>query len=858
MRKIITFSLLWLTVCSFGQYKDNFSDGEFASNPSWIGTADKFVVAPSLQLQLKAPAASSSAYLATSSGAIYNASWQFYLKAGLLLTSGNYVDFYLVADNSDLSKDLNGYYVMVGNTNKEVALYRQSGKIKTRLVAGVSKRLPASGSVTEITVRVTRDAAGNWALYSKLSSESDFVLEGTVYDAAFDKSNFSGIYCKYSTKNSQKFVFDDFAVTGSAVLDTVPPSIVSYNLAGDRKLKVVFSEPVSLSGAMVTVPATLGSYTQNLSGDTLTFLFDKPAPRYQTFVITLDKVADVAGNFLPKSELSFGLFPTTFGDLIFNEIMCDSSPKVGLPETEYIELYNRKDFPVDLSGWKLYYGDKPYKISGGKIPANGYLLLCAFGSASTLSSYGTTATMSSFPSLSSTGQLLYLTNEKDSLISFVNYSNSWYRNDFKASGGWSLECVDSENLSSASSNWVASSDVSGGTPGRKNSSVAIVKDNLDPHVAAVSYVLPDTLLVVFNKSMSLSDLSVLSHYVLGSGLEMKSAKADYPQGKWVKLALSPAPQKGSLYQLQFNHLRDVNQNLLSEKIMFGVPDSCEYNDLVINEVLSHPKNGGATFVELYNRSQKVIELKNLWLNRIKPGGVLDVGSPLAPQGRQVLPGEYLILTDSQKGVSDFYDCKTEGKWNEMSNFVSLPNTSGNVMLVSRVGAVIDSVSYDEKRHDATIKDPSGVSFERVNPDWASDNADNWHSCASDAGYATPGYANSQFRQMSDSATSVKYFWLDNESFTPDNDGVEDVLLLRYKMPDNGYSATVTIYDAMGRRVRQIANNALLGGEGVLIWNGLTDAGKLANAGVYVVYVDAVLPLKGKREKTKIACVVAVK
>lgn len=858
MRKIITFSLLWLTVYSFGQYKDDFSDGEFVSNPSWIGTADKFVVSSSQQLQLKAPAASSSAYLATSSGVIYNASWQFYLKAGLLLTSGNYVNFYLVANQSDLSKALNGYYVMVGNTNKEVALYRQSGTTKTKLVAGGSKRLPTSGSVTEITVRVTRDAAGNWALYSKLPSESGFVLEGEVHDATFDKSSFSGIYCKYSSKNSQKFVFDDFAVTGSAVLDTVPPSIVSYQLLGDRKLKVVFSEPVSLSGAKVTVPASLGSYAQSLSGDTLTLLFDKPVPRYQTFVVTLDKIVDVAGNFLPKSELSFGLFPTTFGDLVFNEIMCDPSPKVGLPEAEYIELYNRKDFPIELSGWKLYYGDKPYKISGGKIPGNGYLLLCASASVPAMSSYGATATMSSFPSLSSTGQLLYLTNEKDSLISFVNYSNSWYKNDFKASGGWSLECMDSENVSGTSFNWTASSDVSGGTPGRKNSSVAIVKDNLDPHVVAVSYIVPDTLLVVFNKSMLLSDLSVLSHYVLRSGLEVKSFKIDYPLGKWVRLALSPAAKTGSLYQLQLSHLRDVNQNFLDEKIMFGVPDSCEYNDLVINEVLSHPKSGGATFVELYNRSQKVIELKNLWLNRIKSGGGLDVGSPIAPQGRQILPGDYLILTDSQKGVNDFYDCKTESKWNEMSNFVSLPNASGNVMLVNRVGAVIDSVSYDEKRHDVTIKDPAGVSFERVNPDWASNNADNWHSCASDAGYATPGYENSQFRQMSDSATAAKYFWLDNESFTPDNDGVEDMLLLRYKMPDNGYSATVTIYDAMGRRVRQMANNALLGGEGVLVWNGLTDAGKLANAGIYVVYVDAVLPLKGKREKAKIACVVAVK
>jgi len=857
MRKIITFLMLWLTVYSFGQYSDHFADGDFTSNPVWSGTADKFVVNGSKQLQLSAPAVTSAAYLSTPSKAIDSATWQFYMKADLLLTSGNYVNFYLVSNSADLSGSLNGYYVMVGNTNKEVALYRQSGTTKTRLVAGISKRLPVSGSVTELNVKVTRDASGTWSLYSRLPSESDFELEGMVTDTTFNKSAYSGILCNYSSSNSSNYFFDDFVVTGSAFIDTVSPAVLSYGLSGDRKFVVTFSEPIDLSGASILVPAALGSYTCNVSGNTLELLFATPIPRCQTFVVTLDGIADREGNCMSRTDLSFSFYPAAFGDLIFSEIMCDPYPSVGLPEVEYVELYNRRTFPVDLSGWTFHYGSKSYVISEGKIAPKGYLLFCDQEASATLSRFGATAKMNSFPALSSTGQLLYLTNEKDSLIAFVNYNSDRYQDKNKASGGWSLECIDSDNLSDLDQNWMASSDPAGGTPGRKNSSEAIIDDGLVPQISAASLIALDTLLLQFNKPMLLTDLADVSHYRVAGLSAVKMVSLDFPQGRWVKLLLSGL-ESGVVYNMVVSELRDVNGDWLNGMIPFGVPDSCKCNDIVINEILAHPKEDGAAFVELYNRSQKIIELSSLSLNRRTPSGGLDDACPISSVGGQLFPGEYLVLTPSQKGVCDFYTCKGNGKWIEMSNFVSLSDASGNVLLMNRTGVVIDSVGYDERRHEFTIQEPAGVSFERVNPDWASDDPDNWHSSSSDAGYATPGYKNSQFREVVDGKASPTCFWTNAQSFTPDNDGVDDVFPIRYKMPENGYSATVIVFDAVGRRVRQIVNNAVLGAEGVLEWNGASDSGKTAEVGVYVIYIDAVQPLKGKRHRAKIACVIAMK
>ncbi len=38
--------------------------------------------------------------------------------------------------------------------------------------------------------------------------------------------------------------------------------------------------------------------------------------------------------------------------------MADPSPVVGLPEVEFLEIYNRTEYPIDLSNWILKMGDE--------------------------------------------------------------------------------------------------------------------------------------------------------------------------------------------------------------------------------------------------------------------------------------------------------------------------------------------------------------------------------------------------------------------------------------------------------------------------------------------------------------------
>jgi hypothetical protein len=179
-----------------------------------------------------------------------------------------------------------------------------------------------------------------------------------------------------------------------------------------------------------------------------------------------------------------------------------------------------------------------------------------------------------------------------------------------------------------------------------------------------------------------------------------------------------------------------------------------------------------------------------------------------------------------------------------------------VLINASKDTIYDELTYNVKWHHALVKNPKGVALERINPNLPTQYAASWHSASSESNYGTPGYKNSQFREINSAALIEKFVWTDPEAFSPDNDGVDDVCIIRYKTDSNGYVANAVILNAVGMKVFQLASNILLSNEGFLVWDGRTTTGKNANAGIYVLYFEMFNPETGTRKQLKLPIVVS--
>jgi flagellar hook assembly protein FlgD len=120
------------------------------------------------------------------------------------------------------------------------------------------------------------------------------------------------------------------------------------------------------------------------------------------------------------------------------------------------------------------------------------------------------------------------------------------------------------------------------------------------------------------------------------------------------------------------------------------------------------------------------------------------------------------------------------------------------------------------------------------------------------GYATPGYKNSQFLE---DGVAVEEITIPNQTFSPDNDGFEDVLPILFKFSEPNYAANVTIYNDQGVLIRKLVRNETIGSQGQWIWDGLTDTNQKARTGIYIIYAE-LFDLNGNVKKYKKTAVLA--
>jgi hypothetical protein len=74
-------------------------------------------------------------------------------------------------------------------------------------------------------------------------------------------------------------------------------------------------------------------------------------------------------------------------------------------------------------------------------------------------------------------------------------------------------------------------------------------------------------------------------------------------------------------------------------------------------------------------------------------------------------------------------------------------------------------------------------------------------------------------------------------FSPNGDGFNDLLTIRFSLGKPGYMANVRIFDVVGRQVKFLVKNESLARQGAWTWKGESDSGQRLNLGVYIILVE---------------------
>ncbi|TVR78535.1 MAG: hypothetical protein EA412_08860 [Chitinophagaceae bacterium] len=854
------FYLLFLvSTPTNAQFFDDFSNPVL--DPEWSGELSKFMINPAERLQLDAPSVQDSAWISRPSSIIDDAEWQIWVNLNFPPSNNNRLSIYLVSDEEDLTGPLNGYFLRIGENgnNDAIELYRQTGYTKDLLARGTD------GFVTNafsMRFKVTRDASGVWEVSADPTGSTFFQTEFTVQDATYTNTSYFGMVCYYTATRSDQFFFDEI-YAGAPLIDTDPPVVLEVIPRSSTELEIVFDEGVEETTAAQTsnyfVSAGVGNpinaFRNPQDFSRVTLEFQNPFPSDgSTLALTVDGVEDASGNAVNNQIVTFTFYLAKFNDIIMSEIFPRTTPVVGLPAHQFIELYNRSGRDINLNGWTYSDRSSTTFLPDFTLQADSFVLLSPNAGVNQLSAFGEVLGLSPWPSLNLTSDELTLRNDEGELIFYLNYTNDWYGDDQKKNEGWSLEMIDIDNPCGDADNWTASVDPSGGTPGRENSVSFSNPDLTAPQLIRAFPVSENEVVLFFDKRLdSISSVST-SNFSISEGIgEPQIAEVISPAFREIKLSLNTNLTTGVTYNVTVANVSDCSGNNIEDgaQTRFGIPEPIEEFDIIINELLFHPVTGGVRFIELYNRSEKVVNLEDLRILRIDPNEGTTVGNPVTASTEPFLmfPGDFIVITPNATQLNEQYEIPDLKQVISVSGFPAYPNGVGVAQIRNYQAEIIDNLQYDNSWH-FDLLDSRGVSLERVHYDRPTQDKNNWRSAASTVGYATPGYKNSQHLEFEISGQGI---YLEDEVFSPDGDGFRDYLNIFYEFDAPGFVANVNIHDSEGRLVRRLIKNKFMDKEGMFSWDGINKKGEKASIGIYIVVAE-IFDLEGNIKTYKLSCV----
>jgi hypothetical protein len=360
---------------------------------------------------------------------------------------------------------------------------------------------------------------------------------------------------------------------------------------------------------------------------------------------------------------------------------------------------------------------------------------------------------------------------------------------------------------------------------------------------------------VFNEEIKADSLSV-NDFIIDEQFNPVSITADKIYSSKITLQVNLTLLPNEVHSLQLNDIIDCNGNkmLRDNKYQFGVGVSPVKGDLVINEIMFNPYDSCVDFVEMYNKSEKIISIKNCSCSRRNSTtNQIEYKSKITTDDLVIMPKDYLVLSNTN---DNYFNCYPSAQISKsiLYELPAMNDDEGSVLFLDAAAVVIDELKYSAKQHSQLLTTNEGVSIERISADVSTSNYKNWSSASYASGYATPTLKNSQ---AIDGSMEEAIISITPNVFSPDNDGFDDHALIEINSNIGGAWSSIFILDVNGNRIKQLLNADLIGSHDKIIWDGTDDRNRIVSSGIYILYAE-IISDQGQVQKIRKPIVVAEK
>jgi len=701
---------------------------------------------------------------------------------------------------------------------------------------------------------IERDPGGIWSIYLRQEDDSP-ILIGSGNDDYDLESEYFGVYYSYTSSCDQLLWIDDIDIRGYFEEDLESPNISGAEFISSRTIQVKFNESLQAdlfsTENFSVVPS--GKNPDNIklnNSQTINLEYYDSFQNKTTYKLIATDICDISGNYADSLVYNLLLVYPEWGDLVITEIMPDPDPSVDLPESEYIEIYNRSLFPINLRSVFMQNGSKISEFPDYQVEPAMYITVCDENDTLIFGNDYPCVGIRSMPSLNNNSDYILLCDTLTGAVHGLEYHEGWFNNHFKNAGGWALEMIDPDFPFAGLSNWTYSISERGGTPGYQNAVNRINSDLCEPQIKNCFTLSQELVKVDFSEPVV--DFSLYPGRVQIGGIDAEEIIKTDSLRRSYEIRPGDKLRAGEVYTLDFINILDYGGNRLNPSFcQTGLIQKPLSGDIIINEVLFDAFPGEPEFIEFYNRSDRIIGASGLLLTCINTqSGDTGTITYLSPEPRCILPGDYYVITEDKNSLQERYFSSDPGRIFELNNLTTLPDNRGRLLLMSKDLTMIDDFTYYEGIHMDNISETAGVSLERISPEISSNIRSNWHSATGLSGWGTPGLENSVF--MCTDFSTESSLSLSSSKITPDNDGYEDYLVINLNMGEGEWLVDIIIYDDQGYRINYLCKKMSASGSDMIIWHGTDGNERLLPTGIYIVFVKAVSST-GKINKWKKVC-----